>query len=250
MRRLLLLATLLSFSLGCGVVPSPEEEATDAAREAARKVGERMYGQSPRTAEEIGRSAAGIDGVEVLRLTGTSTRDKDGVDVVVRTSGSAYEGWLAPEEVTVRRCFTVRVSRTSEWGEDPRDVDCPDSPPLAFAPPPEPPRLPYEELRARLPRVPEGGRVDEAEVRRALARPGPPSGHPQRGEDGGRPGRRPPLRQGQRRRRAGLPARPGGPRRHGGVGAAADAADAGRRRLLRRRRPGSTAAVVAVNEEQ
>ncbi|MFJ3691683.1 translation initiation factor IF-2 [[Kitasatospora] papulosa] len=169
MRRLLLLATLLSFSLGCGVVPSPEEEATDAAREAARKVGERIYGQSPRTAEEIGRSAAGIDGVEVLRLTGTSTRDKDGVDVVVRTSGSAYEGWLAPEEVTVRRCFTVRVSRTSEWGEDPRDVDCPDSPPLAFAPPPEPPRLPYEELRARLPRVPEGGRVDEAEVRRALA---------------------------------------------------------------------------------
>jgi len=169
MRRLLLLATLLSFSLGCGVVPSPEEEATDAAREAARKVGERMYGQSPRTAEEIGRSAAGIDGVEVLRLTGTSTRDKDGVDVVVRTSGSAYEGWLAPEEVTVRRCFTIRVSGTSEWGEDPRDVDCPDSPPLAFAPPPEPPRLPYEELRARLPRVPEGGRVDEAEVRRALA---------------------------------------------------------------------------------
>ncbi|MFF5724151.1 translation initiation factor IF-2 [[Kitasatospora] papulosa] len=169
MRRLLLLPALLLFSLGCGVVPSSEEEATDAAREAARKVGERLYGRSPRTAEEIGRSAAEIDGVEVLLLTGASTREKDGVDVVVRTSGSAYEGWLAPEEVTVRRCFSVRVSRSSEWSEGPRDVDCPDSPPLAFTPPPEPPRLPYEELRAKLPRIPEGGRVDEAEIRSILA---------------------------------------------------------------------------------
>ncbi|MGO4755041.1 translation initiation factor IF-2, partial [Streptomyces sp. 2MCAF27] len=42
-------------------------------------------------------------------------------------------------------------------------------PALTFAPPPETPRLPYEEIRAKLPRVPEGGRVDEAEVRRTLA---------------------------------------------------------------------------------
>ncbi|MDH6437231.1 hypothetical protein M2158_005772 [Streptomyces sp. SAI-144] len=69
----------------------------------------------------------------------------------------------------MRRCFAVRVSPKSEWREDPRDVDCPDGPPLAFAPPPEPPRLPYEDLRAKLPRVPEGGRADEAEVRRTLA---------------------------------------------------------------------------------
>ncbi|MFE4693296.1 translation initiation factor IF-2 [Streptomyces sp. NPDC056749] len=169
MRRLLLLAPLLLLTFGCTAVQSPEDEATDSAREAARKVGERLYGGSPRTAEEVGRSAAGIDGVEVLRLTGTSTHDGDGVEVVVRTSGSAYEGWLAPEEVTVRRCFTVRVSPRSEWGESPRDVDCPKSPPLSFAPPPVPPRLPYEELRARLPRIPEGGRVDEDEVRRTLA---------------------------------------------------------------------------------
>lgn len=40
---------------------------------------------------------------------------------------------------------------------------------MAFAPPPEPPRLAYEELRAKLPRVLEGGRGDEAEVRRTLA---------------------------------------------------------------------------------
>ncbi|WP_175439174.1 translation initiation factor IF-2 [Streptomyces vilmorinianum] len=169
MRRLLLLAPLLLFTAGCGVVQSSEDEATDAAREAARKAGERLYGQRPRTAEEVGRSASGIDGVEVLRVTGTSTHDEGGIDVVVRTSGSAYDGWLDPEEVDVRRCFAVRVSPTSEWREDPRDVDCPDGPPLTFPPPPEPPRLPHEELRAKLPRVPKGGRADEAEVRRTLA---------------------------------------------------------------------------------
>lgn len=169
MRRLLLLAPLLLFTVGCGVVQSSEDEATDSAREVARKAGEQLYGQRPRTAEEVGRSASGIDGVEVLKLTGTSTHDGDGIDVVVRTSGSAYNEWRDPQEVTVRRCFAVRVSPKSEWREDPRDVDCPDGPPLTFAPPPEPPRLPYEELRAKLPRVPEGGRVDEAEVRRTLA---------------------------------------------------------------------------------
>ncbi|MFI5754744.1 translation initiation factor IF-2 [Streptomyces sp. NPDC051569] len=169
MRRLLLLVPLLLFTAGCGVVQSSEGEATDEAREVARKAGERLYSRRPRTAEEVGRSASGIDGVEVLRLTGTSTHDGDGVDVVVRTTGSAYNEWLDPDVVTVRRCFTVRVSPKSEWREDPRDVDCPDSPALTFAPPLEPPRLPYEELRAKLPRVPENGRVDEAEVRRTLA---------------------------------------------------------------------------------
>ncbi|MFC5219706.1 translation initiation factor IF-2 [Streptomyces coerulescens] len=169
MRRLLLLAPLLLFTAGCGVVQSSEDEATDAAREAARTAGQRLYSQRPRTAEEVGRAASGIDGVEVLRLTGTATHDGDGIDVLVRTSGSAYNGWLDPQRVTVRRCFAVRVSPKSDWGEDPRDVDCPDGRPLTFAPPPEPPRLPYEELRAKLPRVPEGGRVDEADVRRTLA---------------------------------------------------------------------------------
>ncbi|MEU6004564.1 translation initiation factor IF-2 [Streptomyces sp. NPDC047453] len=186
MRRLLLLATLLLFTAGCGVVQSSaEDEATDAAREVARKAGERLYGQRPRTAEEVGRSASGIDGVEVLRVTGTSTHDGDGVDVVVRTS----VGWRDLEEVAVRRCFAVRVSPKSEWGEDPRDVDCPDGRPLTFAPPLEPPRLPYEELRAKLPRVPEGGRVDEAEVRCALAAVDlPPAIRTEVKADGGRVG--------------------------------------------------------------
>ncbi|MFE6337327.1 translation initiation factor IF-2 [Streptomyces sp. NPDC057798] len=169
MRRLLLLAPLLLLTAGCALGQSAEDQATNAARDVAGKAGERLYGQRPRTAEEVGRSASGIDGVEVLRVTGTSTHDGDGVEVVIRTSGSASSGWLAPEPVTVRRCFAVRVSPTSEWSEDPRAVDCPDGPPLTFAPPPEPPELPYDGLRAHLPRVPESGRADEAEVRRTLA---------------------------------------------------------------------------------
>ncbi|MBV7244669.1 translation initiation factor IF-2 [Streptomyces sp. MW-W600-10] len=170
MRRLLLLAPLLLLTVsGCGVLRSSEVEATDAARDVARSAGDRLRSQRPRTAEEVGYSASGIDGVEVLRVKGASTHDGDGVEVTVRTSGSAYNELFDPDPVTVRRCFAIRVSPKSEWREAPRDVDCPDGPRLTFSPPPEPPRLPYEELHAKLPRVPEGGRVDEAEVRRAVA---------------------------------------------------------------------------------
>ncbi|MFH9725423.1 translation initiation factor IF-2 [Streptomyces sp. NPDC017254] len=169
MRRLLLLATLLLCTTSCGVLQSSEDEATDAAREVARKAGERLYSQRPRTAEEVGRSASDLDGVEVMLVTGTSTHDGDGVDVVVRASSLAYRGWLAPEEVSVRRCFEVWVSPESEWSEVPDDVGCPAGPALTFTPPPEAPRLPFEELRAELPRVPKGDRADESEVRRTLA---------------------------------------------------------------------------------
>ncbi|MFK4540687.1 hypothetical protein RKD29_000283 [Streptomyces tendae] len=169
MRRILLLAPLLLLAAGCGLPQSSESEATDGAREAARKAGEQLDGRRPRTAEEVGWAASQIEGVAVMRVTGTSTQDGDGVDLVVRTSGSAYHRWVDLEEITVRRCFTLRVSPESRWREDPHAVDCPDGPALAFAPPPEPPRLPGGELRAALPRVPRDGRVDEAEVRRALA---------------------------------------------------------------------------------
>ncbi|MEU6624254.1 translation initiation factor IF-2 [Streptomyces litmocidini] len=169
MRRSLLLVPPLLLAVGCGVVRSAEDEGAAATREVARKAGRQLYGQRPRTAEEVGRSASLVDGVEVLRVTGTSTHDGDGIEVVVRTSGFAYEGLVFPEQYVVRDCYEVRVSPTSEWDEDPRGVDCPDGPALTFPPPPEPPRLPYDELRAKLPRVPAGGRVDEAEVRRALA---------------------------------------------------------------------------------
>ncbi|TDT29191.1 hypothetical protein EV562_11356 [Streptomyces sp. BK208] len=169
MRRTLLAVPLLLCVAGCGPAQSSEAEATDAAREVAQRAGEKLYGQRPRTAEEVGRAASLIDGVEVMRVTGAATHDGDGVHLVLRTSGSAYNSWFDIEEITVRRCFTVRVSPTSRWRARPEDVDCPDGPPMTFAPPPEPPRLPDGELRAALPRVPSGGRADEAEVRRALA---------------------------------------------------------------------------------
>ncbi|WP_432080847.1 translation initiation factor IF-2 [Streptomyces sp. WAC 04229] len=146
-----------------------EEKATDAARDVATTVGERLYGQRPRTADEAGREAAGMEGVEVMRVDGTSTHAGDGLELVVRTSGTAYNSIFDIEEIVVRRCFAVRVSPRSEWREKPRDVDCPDSLPLVFGPPPEPPQLPERELRAKLPRVPEGGRADEAEVRRVIS---------------------------------------------------------------------------------
>ncbi|GGY33136.1 translation initiation factor IF-2 [Streptomyces tanashiensis] len=164
MRRLLLLAPLLLFTVGCA-----EDEGTAATREVAREAGRHLYSQRPRTAEEVGRSASLVDGVEVLRVTGTSTHDGDGIDVIVRTSGFDYNGLIFPEQSVVQYCFTVRVSPKSEWDEDPRKVDCPDGPALIFPPPPEPPRLPYDELRAKLPQVPKRGRADDAEVRRTLA---------------------------------------------------------------------------------
>ncbi|MGA5415252.1 translation initiation factor IF-2 [Streptomyces pseudogriseolus] len=168
MRRLLLLAPVLLALAGCGVFQSSEDEATDAAREVATKAGERLASQLPRTADEVGYSASHLDGVEVLRVTGDSTHDGDGVELIVRTSGMAYNGWFDVSEVTVQRCFTVRVSPSLWRGEEARDVDCPDGPPLRFPPPPEPPEVPYAALEAKLPRVPAGGRVDEAEVRRVL----------------------------------------------------------------------------------
>ncbi|MFJ8182742.1 translation initiation factor IF-2 [Streptomyces sp. NPDC096105] len=169
MRRSLLLAPVLPALTGCGVIRSGDEKATDAARAEATKAGVRLDSRRPRTADEVGYAASALDGVEVLRVTGTATHDGDGVELIVRTTGSAPEPGLDPQAVTVRRCFAVRVSPRTEWGEEARDVDCPDGPPLRFAPPPEPPQVPFEAVSSKLPRVPEGGRVDEVEVRRALA---------------------------------------------------------------------------------
>ncbi|MFE9708401.1 hypothetical protein [Streptomyces sp. NPDC005930] len=38
-------------------------------------------------------------------MTGTSTHVGGGVDVIARTSGSAYSEWLDVQEIVVRRCF-------------------------------------------------------------------------------------------------------------------------------------------------
>ncbi|MGA5603119.1 translation initiation factor IF-2 [Actinospica acidiphila] len=169
MRRLLLLTPVLLALTACGLVESGDEKAAGVARAEATDVGKRLDSQRPRTADEVGYAASAMDGVEVLRVTGAETHEGEGVELIVRTTGSALESGLDPQTITVRRCFSLRVSPSVEWGEEAREADCPDGPPLRFAPPPEPPQVPFDAVVSHLPRVPEGGRVDEAEVRRVLA---------------------------------------------------------------------------------
>ncbi len=67
------------------------------------------------------------------------------------------------------RCFELRFSTESEWGDEPRDVECPAGEPLVFEAWPKIPEIPDGRLRKALPRVPRDGKVDEREVREAVA---------------------------------------------------------------------------------
>jgi hypothetical protein len=166
MRRLLLIPLILSLA-GCFVTLSPEEAATDNARELARGVAKRLYNTRVRPAQDVAHLAADVEGVEVMRVTGTTT--SQGVGVVVRVSGTASTGGLEPEKITVVRCFELRFSTRTEWGDEPRDVACPAGRPLTFEPWPKTPEIPHERLRKALPRVPRGGAVTERAVRAAVA---------------------------------------------------------------------------------
>jgi hypothetical protein len=169
MRKFVLIPLALLMSGGCAL-PSPENNAIGDARDMARQVGERLDSGSVRSAQDVGHLADDMDGVEVMRVTGTTTARRDGVGLVVRVSGIAAGGWGDPETVTVTHCFELRVSPKTRWGGDePRDVDCPHGAPLTFKPWPKTPEIPYERLRKALPRVPRGGTVDESEVRSAVA---------------------------------------------------------------------------------
>ncbi|MFC4050429.1 hypothetical protein ACFOY4_12090 [Actinomadura syzygii] len=152
---------------GCAAV-SAEGRAGDSAREKARRVGNVLNGMRAGTARDVGRRASELDGVDVLRVSGTALRSKDGVRVVVRTSGTATAG-LAGDTVTVRRCFELRVAPDTEWDAKPKGKECPRGEPLSFGPWPKTPDVPAERLRKALPRVPAKARVDEAEVREAVA---------------------------------------------------------------------------------
>ncbi|WP_285566084.1 hypothetical protein [Actinoallomurus iriomotensis] len=170
MRRLLLIPLALLLAGGCGVNPSPEKNATDNARENARRVGERLYGSRVRPAQDVGHLADDIEGVDVMRVTGTTTAQGDGVGVVIRVSGIASKGWPDDAEtITVVRCFELRVSPKTEWDVEPHDTNCPPGRPLTFKPWPKTPQIPDERLRKALPHIPRGGTVDERKVRRAVA---------------------------------------------------------------------------------
>ncbi|MGI5416741.1 hypothetical protein [Actinomadura luteofluorescens] len=169
MRRFVIpLVALLA--AGCGQLgQSPESVAADDARKAAERAGDRVYDSRVRPARDMGHRAADLDGVEVMRVTGVSTAG-DGVRLVLRTSGTAPDGgWFATSTITVRRCFELRFSTSTEWQRyGTRQVACPAGGPLAFGPWPKTPEIPSERLRKALPRVPKGGRADEAKVRAAV----------------------------------------------------------------------------------
>jgi hypothetical protein len=86
--------------------------------------------------------------------------------VVVRVEGSASTS--SGQDVTVRRCFELRIGVRTEWDATPKDVECPAHPPLTYAPRPKAPEIPNERLEKALPRVPLGGTVNEAKVRAAV----------------------------------------------------------------------------------
>ena len=168
MRNFVLIPLVLLMSGGCAL-PSPQNNAIGDARDRARQVGDRLGSGSVRSAQDVGHLADDMDGVEVMRVTGTTTARRDGVGLVVRVSGTAVGGWGGPETVTVTRCFELRVSpKTRSGGDEPHDVDCPHGAPLTFEPWPKTPEIPYERLRKALPRVPRGGTVDESKVRSAV----------------------------------------------------------------------------------
>lgn len=113
MRRLLLLTPVLLALTACGLIESGDEKTAGVARAEATDVGKRLDSQRPRTADEVGYAASAMDGVEVLRVTGAETHEGEGVELIVRTTGSALESGLDPQTITVRRCFSLRVSPLS-----------------------------------------------------------------------------------------------------------------------------------------
>ncbi|GGQ42939.1 hypothetical protein BKA00_007157 [Actinomadura coerulea] len=170
MRRFVIPLVVL-LAAGCGQLGrSPEDVAAADARKAAERAGDRVYDARVRPARDMAHRAADLDGVEVMRVTGVSTAGK-GVRLVLRTSGTAPDGgWFPTSTVSVRRCFELRFSTTTEWQHyGTRQVSCPAGSPLAFGPWPKTPEIPFERLRKALPRVPKDGKADEARVRAAVA---------------------------------------------------------------------------------
>ncbi|RFS84793.1 translation initiation factor IF-2 [Actinomadura spongiicola] len=168
----ILLVGLLATGCGSAVAGSGEARAVEDARDNARDVARRFYIYNARVypAEFVAHNVADLNGVEVMRFTGRTTAG-DGVRVVVRVSGVALEGgWVPGEQVTVMRCFELRFATSADSDDDePRDVTCPPGSPRTFKPWPKTPDIPVERLEKALPRVPVGGRVDEAKVRKAVA---------------------------------------------------------------------------------
>ncbi|RFU40827.1 translation initiation factor IF-2 [Actinomadura logoneensis] len=160
---------LVSSLTACGLTPTAENKAVSNARDTARRMSNVLIGaRSLWRARDIGRRASEMKDAEVLKVSGTSRRDGDGVRLIIRVEGRATDAMNA-DEVVARPCFEFRVSDRVEWDTTPPKVDCPPNPPLTFGPWPKDPELPsVARLRKAVPGVPKGGRADEAKVRRAV----------------------------------------------------------------------------------
>ncbi|NKZ03887.1 hypothetical protein [Actinomadura latina] len=183
MRRYVIFLVPVLLAAACGGVPyagggtsgrpaagTAEEQATADARKTADNAGDKVYTARVWPARDLAHRAADLDGVEVMGVRGASTAGA-GVALVVRVSGTGTKAGPYPgEPITVKRCFRMRFSTTTEWHEyETRLVTCPPGEPLRFEPWPKTPDIPSAKLQKVLPRVPAGGRADEAKVRAAVA---------------------------------------------------------------------------------
>lgn len=171
MRRLTIFLPAVLLSAGCAAAGgTAEQRATEDARKTAELVGDKLYTARVWPARDLAHRAADMDDVEVMRVSGTSTAGP-GVTLVIRVPGTGAEGGFVPDEpITVKRCFRMRFSTSGDFRDyGTRHVDCPAGEPVKFEPWPKAPELPYEKLHKALPRVPAGGRADEAKVRAAVA---------------------------------------------------------------------------------
>ncbi|WP_026413513.1 hypothetical protein [Actinomadura oligospora] len=173
MRRFTPLAGLLLFApvlaSGCGLMPSAEDKAASVARDRAGRMAFVLRtSTSLERAEDLGRRASELNNAEVMKVTGTSTRDRGGVQIIVRVEGrsSTFDN----QDIVVKRCFEIGFDhRTDDQGAPPQ-VECPAGAPLKFGPWPKGAALPSEaRLRKAVPAVPKGGRADEAKIRAAVA---------------------------------------------------------------------------------
>lgn len=107
-----------------------------------------------------------------MRVTGSDTQHGP-VTLIIRVQGSAYNGGFGAsgQPVTVTACFKLVFANSIDDGE-PRRAGCPATPPVSYAPLPDPPRLTDATdaaLLAALPKIAPDGVPDESAVRAAVA---------------------------------------------------------------------------------
>ncbi|MCM0676050.1 hypothetical protein NCC78_15320 [Micromonospora phytophila] len=141
------------------------ERAADDARQKLLRVEQSIEPRPPHDVYRYARSAARVDGTEVMRIGGARLDGKDGTSLVIRVRGVAPvhddQGRATGEILTLPFCFQL------SWGTDVTDdrvdeVPCPGTSPVRVSTDPALPGDVDETLHARLPT---GAAATEAAVR-------------------------------------------------------------------------------------